>query len=198
MKKIIELETNRLYLRQWQPADFEPFAALNADSEVMAFFPSPLARTESDTMAQRCLSLIAARGWGLWVVECKATGVFMGFVGLHIPSSSLPFAPCVEVGWRLARMYWDKGYATEGAQAALHVAFRRLNRKEVVSFTTVNNVRSRAVMLRLGMREAGLFDHPQVPAGSGLRQHCLFRLAGEDYDTQSHIPVKLRERALTA
>lgn len=102
MPGIIEFDTERLRLRQWQASDRAPFAALNADPAVMAFFPSLLTRAESDAMADRCASLITQRGWGFWAVELRRSGEFIGFVGLHQPSAELPFAPCVEVGWRLA------------------------------------------------------------------------------------------------
>ncbi len=179
MAELIEVETKRLRLRQWNLADREPFAVLNADPRVMEFFPAPLARAESDAMADRCQLLIEERGWGFWAAESKATREFIGFVGLHIPSAELPFSPCVEIGWRLAFQHWGKGFASEAAKEALRVGFELLGLKEIVSFATVGNFRSRAVMERLGMQESGTFEHPQVPEGSGLRQHCLYRLSHE-------------------
>ena len=173
----IECETERLVLRQWTPADHEPFAALNADPRVMACFPSRLTRAESDAIADRCEALIRARGWGFWAAELKATREFIGFVGLHTPSAELPFAPCVEIGWRLAFSHWGQGLASEAARAALRVGFTALDLNEIVSFTAVGNARSRAVMERLNMREAGTFEHPQVPEGNPLRLHCLYRLS---------------------
>jgi RimJ/RimL family protein N-acetyltransferase len=178
----IEFETARLRLRQWLPADREPFAALNADSRVMEFFPSPLTRAESDAMADRCESLIQERGWGFWAAESKATREFIGFVGLHTPSAELPFSPCVEVGWRLAFAHWSRGLASEAAKGALRIGFRVLGLREIVSFTTVENLRSLAVMERLGMQESGTFEHPQVPEGSSLRLHRLYRLPRNCHD----------------
>lgn len=176
MPELIEFETKRLRLRQWRSADREPFAALNSDARVMEFFHSPLTRTESDTMADRCQSLIGERGWGFWVAESKDTQEFIGFVGLHIPSADLPFSPCVEIGWRLAFQHWGKGLASEAARGALHVGFQSLGLPEIVSFTPIGNRRSRSVMERLGMRESGTFVHPQLPESSPLRLHCLYRL----------------------
>lgn len=151
----------------------------------MEFFPKPLSRLESDAMADRCEALIAERGWGFWALEIRATGAFIGFVGLHIPSTTLPISPCVEIGWRLARSYWGKGYATEAARAALQVGFERLALQEIVSFTTVHNRRSRAVMERLHMvRDEETFDHPDVPEESGLREHCLYRISRECWETK--------------
>lgn len=174
---LIEPETERLRLRQWRESDLEPFARLNADPRVMEYFPQPLARTESNALAEQIEALIARRGWGFWAVELKANGEFVGFVGLHEPSAALPFSPCVEIGWRLDLRHWGHGYATEAAEAALRVGFAELNLAEIVSFTALGNLRSRAVMRRLGMRpDPQTFQHPAVPAGSPLREHCLYRL----------------------
>lgn len=174
---ILTPETPRLRLRQWREADRAPFAALNADAEVMACFPAPLIRAASDALLDRCRELIDARGWGLWAVERKSVGDFIGFVGLHVPSADLPCSPCVEIGWRLARHAWGQGYATEAARAALDIAFVRLGLDEIVSFTAIGNTRSRAVMEQLGMaQDPCTFEHPGVAPGHPLREHCLYRL----------------------
>jgi len=179
---LIEFETKRLCLRQWRPEDREPFAELNADPRVMEYFPALLDRAASDAMAERCQSLIAARGWGLWAVEKRNTSEFMGFVGLHVPIFEFPFSPCVEIGWRLAFQYWGKGFATEAAQASLRVGFELLGLLEIESFTAVRNFKSRAVMERLGMHETSqTFEHPHIPPGSFLRQHCLYRLLRDEW-----------------
>lgn len=176
----LAFDTGRLHLRPWRAADAEPFAALNADPEVMAFFPARLSREASDALLARCQARIVAQGWGLWATELRSTGEFIGFVGLQVPRVPLPFSPCVEIGWRLARAHWGKGLATEAARAALRVGFERLALQEIVSFTAVVNHRSRAVMERLGMQAApATFEHPGVPEGSPLRTHCLYRLARE-------------------
>lgn len=180
--KLIEFETERLSLRQWCEADREPFAAMNANPRVMEFFPTPLDRAASDAMLDRCQSHIALRGWGLWAIEAKVNREFAGFVGLHIPTHALPFMPCVEVGWRLAVGHWGKGYATEAARAAMRFGFERLGLAEIVSFTAVQHVRSRAVMERLGMLDTGdTFEHPAIPAGNVFRLHCLYRMSREKW-----------------
>lgn len=176
MNAPIELETQRLLLRQWKAEDREPFAVLNADPIVMEYFPAPLTREKSDAMADHCERLIAERGWGTWATEIKATGEFIGFVGLNIPRADLPVSPCVEVLWRLAHPHWHKGFATEAARAALHVGFEVVRLQEIVSFTVPSNIRSRAVMERLGMRlDPATFEHPGVPDGHVLRTHCSYR-----------------------
>lgn len=176
------LRTPRLLLRQWRPEDRVPFAELNADPDVMAYFPQCLNRSQSDALAARCEDMIARDGWGFWAVEHRGDGAFLGFVGLHRINDGLPFAPCVEIGWRLAARYWERGYATEAAQAALSFAFNELQLAEVVSFTTVNNRRSRAVMERLGMSATpDTFNHPALPPDSPLRQHCLYRITAQQW-----------------
>lgn len=127
-------------------------------------------------MAQRCSDLIMQRGWGFWAAHDKQADRFIGLIGLHVPVAEMPFSPCVEVGWRLARSAWGKGLATEGASAALALAFNELRLPEVVAFTTLGNERSQRVMQRLGMRrDAQTFQHPSLPPGHPLREHCLYR-----------------------
>ena len=134
-------------------------------------------------MARKIQSLISARGWGFWAVEEKKSKRFLGFVGLHVPLPELPFSPCVEIGWRLAKEYWGKGYATEAAKASLEVAFGPLNLTEVYSFTPVGNTRSRAVMERLNMLNTrNNFEHPNVPVGNPLREHVLYKLTKERWN----------------
>ena len=186
MADIIEFETDRLRLRQWLVTDREPFAALNADPRVMEYFPATLDRATSDAMANYCEASIAERGWGFWAAEAKVSGQFIGFVGLHVPSSELPFSPCVEIGWRLAFDHWGKGFASEAASGALQVGFELLNLLQIVSFTVVRNLRSRAVMERIGMREAGMFEHPHIPADSLLRLHCLYLLSRDHWQQTPH------------
>jgi RimJ/RimL family protein N-acetyltransferase len=179
---IVEVDTPRLRLRQWRAADRAPFAALNADPAVMEFFLSPLSRESSDASIDAWQSQLDSRGWSNWALELKASGELLGFTGLSIPRRVLPFSPCVEVGWRLARKHWGQGYATEAARAALEVGFARLDLREIVSFTTVGNVRSRAVMERIGMRDARQdFEYPGFPEGHPLRRHCLYRIASMEW-----------------
>jgi RimJ/RimL family protein N-acetyltransferase len=178
MPEPIEFSTARLRLRQWQEADREPFAALNADPAVMRYFPSVGTREASDRSIDAWQAEIAGRGWSNWAVELVQTGEFIGFVGLSVPRrASLPFMPCVEIGWRMVRAHWGRGFATEAAKGALQVGFERLQLPEIVSFTSLINQPSRAVMERIGMVDSGEdFDHSALPEGSELRRHCLYRI----------------------
>lgn len=171
------LSTPRLSLRPWRESDLAPFAAMNADPLVMEHFPSMPAREESDAMAERIMAKMASQGWGLWAIEVVGGEAFIGFTGLAVPTFEAWFTPCTEIGWRLARGAWGRGYATEAARAALAFGFETLGLAEIVSFTAVTNKRSAAVMERLGMRRDAEFDHPRIAPDSPVRRHVLYRLA---------------------
>ena len=175
-KQLIELETERLKLRAWQESDLQPFAELNADKDVMHYFPSVLTREQSDTLADKFQHLILDHGWGFWAVELKATGQFIGFTGLNAQPEQFIFSPCVEIGWRFAKQYWHQGYATEAAKACLKFAFETLQLKEVVSFTAVHNTASEHVMQRLGMQAMFEFNHPALTQESPLSRHILYKI----------------------
>jgi len=178
-----ELETEQLLLRRWREEDKAPFAAMNADPAVMEFFPAALSRAESDDLADRFDAELDERGFCPWAVEVRESGTFIGFIGLHAVPDTLSFAPAVEVGWRMARPFWGRGFATQGAGAALRYGFEELALDEIVSMTSVVNLRSRRVMERLGMSRSpdDDFDHPRVPEGHVLRPHVLHRLSRSDW-----------------
>ena len=173
------LKTQRLILRHWCEEDLEPFAAMNRDPEVMKYFPSILSRQESNSMVERIQNKFAIQGFGLWAVEEKLSGTFIGCIGLNRPNFQAHFTPAVEVGWRLARPFWGKGYATEGAKKAIEYGFQEVNLAEIVSFTAKINKRSIAVMERLGMTHQSRddFNHPNLPSGHILEPHLLYRLS---------------------
>jgi len=180
---IHRIETERLCLRPWEESDREALAQLNGDPEVMACFPAPLSREESDAAFARWMAHITEHGWGFWAVERREDGRCIGMLGLQTVGPDLPCAPAVEIGWRLARDCWGQGYAQEGARAALRFAFDTLGIAEIVSFTALENLRSRTVMERLGMLRAEDFEHPRVTPGHRLRPHYLFRMSREQART---------------
>ncbi len=192
--KIQTIETARLSLREWREADREPFARRNADPVVMEFFSHPLSRAESDGMIDRIMANMRRRGWGLWAVERKDETRFAGFIGLSEPRFHAHFTPCVEVGWRLSIDAWGRGFATEGARAVLDYALGSLGLKEVVSFTTERNLRSRRVMEKLGMERdlAGNFPHPSLPCDHPLSPHVLYRITNRCSESienrKEHLP----------
>jgi RimJ/RimL family protein N-acetyltransferase len=178
MVRLEILRTERLILRRPLAADRETFARMNADPKVMEFFPATLSREESDALMDRIEAHLEQHGFSWCAAELRDTGAFIGFIGLAVPRFEAPFTPCVEIGWRLASEYWGQGLATEGARASAKYAFVDLGLNEIVSFTTVANVRSRRVMEKLGMTHdpAEDFDHPQLPQGHPQRRHVLYRL----------------------
>lgn len=172
------LESERLVLRSWREEDREPFAAMNADPRVMEFFPSVQTREQSDLLVNRAAEVFREHGFQFWACEEKASGRFIGFIGLSRPMFEAAFQPCVEIGWRLAHHAWGKGYATEGAKRALRYGFEELGLPEIVSFTATTNLRSIHVMEKIGMKRdvGGTFAHPRVPVGHALSVHVLYRI----------------------
>jgi RimJ/RimL family protein N-acetyltransferase len=183
MTSLLELHTERLWLRPWREEDVDALAALNADPRAMEHFPALLSRPETEAMVARIRAHFAQHGWGLWAVEVPGVAPFIGFVGLSTVSFQAPFTPAVEVGWRLAPAHWGQGYAPEGARAVLDLAFHRLGLPEVVSFTVPANVRSRRVMEKLGLHHSpdDDFDHPRLPEGHPLRRHVLYRVRRSEW-----------------
>jgi 3-dehydroquinate dehydratase/shikimate dehydrogenase len=180
------VRTERLILRSWHEEDLEPFAQLNADPRVREYFPGLLSRQESDASVKLASDHIERYGWGLWAASLLQTGEFIGFIGLGEVPFTAPFnklTPAVEIGWRLAFNHWEKGYATEGALAALKYGYEILNLEEIVSFTAVANQRSRNVMEKIGMHHdpEDDFDHPKLSEGDPLRRHALYRLKRDEW-----------------
>ncbi|WP_399881189.1 GNAT family N-acetyltransferase [Streptomyces sp. BBFR51] len=174
-----ELRTDRLVLRDWRASDLDPWAAMNADPVVREYFPGVLTREQSEASVARFQADLDRRGWGWWAVEVAATGEFIGFTGLDPVEEGMPFSG-VEAGWRLARTAWGHGYATEAARAAVAHAFEGLALAEVLAVTAAGNLRSRAVMSRLGMTydPADDFDDPEIPEGP-LRRSVVYRLRAQ-------------------
>jgi RimJ/RimL family protein N-acetyltransferase len=171
----------RLVLRPFAASDLDAFAAPNADPHVREFFPSVLNRAESDASAAMYMKHWERHGFGRWTIEVPGVTAFAGVVGpMYVPFEA-PFTPAVEVGWRLDRAHWGRGYATEAARAACEFCFDQLGLTEIVAFTVPNNARSRQVMERLGMTHAPNddFDHPLLPDGHPMRRHVLYRLRRE-------------------
>lgn len=180
------LETQRLILRPWQLTDHQPFIEMGLDPEVMHYFPKCLTAEESLKFIDTVSEIIERQHWGFWAVELKATGQFIGFVGLHEQATQFEFSPCVEIGWRLAKAFWRQGYATEAAQASLDYAFNTLQLEQVVAFTATINHSSEAVMKKLGMTKIALFDHPKLPAQHRLQRHVLYQIKNSTHTKKAN------------
>jgi RimJ/RimL family protein N-acetyltransferase len=173
---MIYLETSRLRLRDWEDTDLEPFSALNADEEVMRYFPKTLSIEETNVLYQAILAEFKQYGFGLYAVEVKENKEFIGLIGFHRATFEADFTPCIEIGWRLKKEAWGKGYATEGAEACLQYGFNKLGFKDVYSFTADINQPSRKVMRKIGMNFVKTFNHPKVEISSPLYKHVLYHI----------------------
>ena len=173
-----EIVTNAFRLRRLRKTDTDAFIAMNADLNVMEFFPRLWSPEESKAALARIEQAFDERGFGIYAIE--VSGTFGGIVGLSIPTFNAPFTPCVEILWRLTPASWGKGHATAAAAAVLQTAFQTLSLEEVVSFASRNNVKSIRVMQKIGMRldPHGDFDHPDVEDPT-LRPHVLYRISAD-------------------
>jgi RimJ/RimL family protein N-acetyltransferase len=173
------LETPRLILRRLRDSDHGPLYAMNSDPRVMEYFPACLTPEENDAMIERIEAHHVQYGFGPLAAELRGAGEFAGLVLLMFPSFQAHFTPCVEIGWRFAPAYWNRGLATEGAQALMRFGFDELRLNEIVSFAVRENWPSRRVMEKLGMTLDSEFDHPRIPEGHRLQRHVLYRKAAD-------------------
>ena len=178
MADVPTIESARLILRDWRDEDVDAWAAMNADPRVTEFLGGPYTRERSEWSAGEIRRRLTSDGYGWWAVEVRDGAPFAGVIALQRVPFEAAFTPAYEIGWRFACEQWGRGFATEGARAALRHAFDRLGWSEVVAFTTVRNLRSRRVMERLGMTydPSDDFENPKVEAGNPLRPHVLYRI----------------------
>lgn len=192
MTRTIYLETERLFLRAWQNEDLDPFAEMCADPEVMRYFPDTMSREKTEQLIEKAKDKQEREGFCFAPIEVKETGEFLGFVGLSRPAYAkpLPFDPCVEIGWRLKRSAWGKGYASEAAEAWLRFGFETIGLDEIVSFTIPANEPSQKVMRRLGMTRdlSSDFLHPSLPVDHPIASHVLYRLQKSDWLSRQDQP----------
>ncbi|UCE70307.1 MAG: GNAT family N-acetyltransferase [Flavobacteriaceae bacterium] len=152
--------SDRLGFRNWMDSDLPDFIRLNADPEVMEYFPRPLTPEETMASMERFQRQFSVKGYTYFAADLLQTGEFIGFIGLSWQDYQAPFTPATDIGWRLLKEFWGKGYATEGAKQCLEFAFENLNLEEVVSVCPATNLRSELVMKKIGMQEMGKFEHP--------------------------------------
>jgi ribosomal-protein-alanine N-acetyltransferase len=179
---IIYFDSERLIFRDWKEEDLSEFRKMNADPIVMEYFTSTLTHDDTDAFVERIKDNMKLLGYGLFAVELKETGAFIGFIGFHKANLNLGFDPFVEIGWRLKKEAWGNGYATEGAKRCLEYGFAQLGFTEVYSFTSTLNTRSESVMKRIGMTKEMTFDHPRIDKGHALCRHVLYHIKNERVD----------------
>jgi ribosomal-protein-alanine N-acetyltransferase len=191
----MQLLTPRLILRSWTDSDRQPFAEMSEDADVMEHLRPLATRDACNAWIDVQINHQFSHGFCLWALESRASGIFMGTVGLLHVGFAAHFTPAVEVGWRLALPFWGQGFAVEAARAALQFGFEEIRLTEVVAHASIRNGRSRRVMARLGMSYDGAedFDHPRIPESNPLRRQVLYRLTRDAWLSQ-----RLRHYSATA
>lgn len=181
MEKYI-FKSERLGFRLWEDTDVTPFSQMNMDEEVMEFFPGTQDLSVTLSFIERTQSHFEENDFGWYAVDILASGQFIGFIGLTICKFEADFTPCYEIGWRLGKEFWGRGYATEGALRCLQYGFEELNFEEVYSFTATLNQRSERIMQKIGMSKVGEFDHPKIEKGHILEKHILYKISREEFN----------------
>lgn len=176
---MFQLETDRLIIREWRDEDIVPFSSMNSDLEVMRYFVKPMTFEQSVLMVEKMRSVFESKGYSFYCVEERISGLFVGLTGIAPVLLDVDFSPATEIGWRISRQFWGRGYAPEAANAVLNYARDVVQLEEVVSFTSENNLNSQRVMEKIGMLydPDGDFMHPNVSAGNALSKHVLYRLS---------------------
>ncbi|MFZ6053041.1 GNAT family N-acetyltransferase [Halocola ammonii] len=193
MKEDYIFTSSRLGFRSWSRQDLEEFAALNADPEVMEHFPRPLEKSETADFIKRLQDHYKNYGHCYFATEILDTGEFIGFIGLAFQQYESPFTPSVDIGWRLKKSAWGKGYATEGALRCLEYGFTQLNLNEVISTCPKENLRSERVMQKIGMSKIGEFNHPNLDDSPHLQNCVCYRVQKQEW-LASKGPVEPSEK----
>lgn len=176
-------DSERLGFRKFNNSDIDSFLELNADPEVMRYFPSTLDRDQTQNLMNVINKHIDEHGFGFFAVDYLSDKKMIGFIGLKKVDFEADFIPAVEIGWRLNKKYWNKGLATEGAKRCLEFAFSDLGLKKIYSFTPLINQPSERVMQKIGMKKINEFDHPKVETGHSLERHCLYHLTKTEFES---------------
>ena len=155
-------KSERLGFRNWKTNDLIEFSKLNSDEDVMEHFPKPFTKVETADFITRLQNHYSEKGYTYFVTEILETGEFIGFIGMAFQDYACEFTPATDIGWRLKKNAWGKGYATEGAKACLDFGFKHLNLDRIISIFTEKNIKSEQVMKKIGMNRVGTFNHPKL------------------------------------
>ncbi|MBI3259802.1 MAG: GNAT family N-acetyltransferase [Ignavibacteriae bacterium] len=186
MNSNVIISTERLILRNWEKSDIAPFVQMNSDPKVMKYFPGLMSSDQTLQFMERIKLHFEEYNYGLFAVDEKSTGEFIGFIGFSHPRFESFFTPCVEIGWRLRSEHWGKGLATEGAKACLDYGFNVLNFDSIYSFTAIPNVPSINVMKKTGMKHIGEFNHPSLSEGSWLCKHTVYKISLSEWEADHY------------
>lgn len=173
--------SERLGFRNWKNEDLEEFAQLNSDEAVMEHFPKLLSKKEVEELIDKLRDHFAENGFTYYAVDILETNECIGMIGLAAQEYKTKFTPAIDIGWRLKRTAWGKGYATEGAKRCLDYAFNELGLHKIVSVTTLKNAKSENVMKKIGMIKKGEFNHPELADHPEYEKHVCYEIVKSEY-----------------
>ncbi|WP_339705914.1 GNAT family N-acetyltransferase [Algoriphagus aquimarinus] len=174
-KPAILFTSERLGFRTWHPSDLPAFSSMNADEHTMTFFQHPLSKKGSQALMDRMTILYDERGHCYFAVEILESGEFLGMIGLGTKSFIAPFTPCVDIGWRIQKKFWNQGFASEGASRCLEFA-KELGIEKVYSLASSKNAASVRVMQKIGMTYEYDFEHPDLLEYPRLQPCSLYKI----------------------
>lgn len=166
--------SKRLGFRNWKNSDINLLYQINTDKNVMEFFPIIPTKKETEDFIKRMQNQFAEKGFCYFAVDILENNEFIGFIGLSKQTFEADFTPCVDIGWRLKKSVWNKGYATEGAKACLNYGFKKLNLKTIYSVAPILNVESQHIMKKIGMKKYSTFLHPKISNISDLKECIIY------------------------
>lgn len=167
----------RLGFRAWQASDIALMVAINADADVMQFFPSTQSLGQTTAFVHRMQIQLPDKGYCYYAVDTLVDNDFIGFIGISDQTYEASFTPCTDIGWRLKKSAWNNGYATEGAKRCLQYAFEELRLPKVMGIAPAVNIQSWQVMRKAGMAQVGTFNHPLLAGNKRLEECVLYELA---------------------
>ncbi len=175
-------KSKRLGFRNWVEEDIPKMASISANPEVMKYFPYVATYKQTEDFIHRMQAQFQEHKFCYFAVELLDTNAFIGFIGLLNQTYEAPFTPCIDIGWRLAPDFWNKGLASEGAKRCLHYAFSELKLTEIIATTTVHNKASIKVMEKIGMKKKMNFEHPKLKHDEKLKACVCYEVTRVGYD----------------
>ncbi len=169
-------KSERLGFRHWRSKDLDAFAKLNSDEAVMEHFPKTLSKEEVEIFIVQLKEHFVKNGFTYYATEILATKEFIGMIGLAFQEYQTNYTPAIDIGWRLKRGAWGKGYATEGAKRCLEYGFNELGITKIISVCTVENTKSENVMKKIGMTKIGEFNHPELVNYPDYEKHFCYEI----------------------
>ena len=169
-------KSDRLGFREWSKNDLEEFLKLNSDEEVMEHFPKILSKEEVEEFIEKLKNHFEKNGYTYYAIEILDEKEFIGMIGIAFQEYQTKFTPAIDIGWRLKKSAWGKGYATEGAKRCLKYAFDELGIDKIISVCTIKNQKSENVMKKIGMKKIGEFNHPELAEYPEYEKHFCYEI----------------------